>query len=93
MRTKLHESQPDPASASTFVSVSSHQFAAGGNLHGGPIPHMGFFNSQPNSVEFGILPRSEADFSNPNYQLPDPADLSEDYNLLLDDFDLCGIRH
>jgi hypothetical protein len=70
----LSEQMPDAA----------HQFASSDNLHRNSVPQVDFSNSHA----FGILPHSEVDFSNPNYQLPGPADLCEDYNLFLDNFDM-----
>jgi hypothetical protein len=66
---------------------ASHQVASSDNLLRVGVPQVGFFKGQANKGYFGNVSNSEADFSNPNFQLPGPADLSEDYNLFLDDFD------
>jgi hypothetical protein len=67
---------------------TSHRFSLGDSLHAGPVPQVGFFNGQGNRAEFGILPHSEVPFRNPNYPPPELSELSEEYNLFLDDFDM-----
>lgn len=74
----LSESLPDAV----------RSFPSSSNLHGVPVPQVGFFDGQDERTNFGILPHSGSSFGNNNYQMHSPADLSDDYNLFLDGFDM-----
>lgn len=66
-----------------------HQLGSSENLPTDPVPQVGFFSNQTTKLEFGILPQSEVELNNLNYQLMHgSSNLSEDYNLFLDDYDM-----